>query len=218
VRALCRGETVQGATREMRLAFGSAGQCPPVVVSGGGPKMLRLAGEIGDGVMVQTCPFGAADTLETMLGHVRDGRQAGGRGAAPFTTYISIPTAVHRDRGEALAAVKSHVAVALLKPQWPVSEAARSVGTAVRAVYDSYEHMSPSANAKFAAIIPDAVVTEFAVAGTPDECIERFQWVFEGGIDQVTVRPYGVDGETRLAAMEAFARDVMRPMLQRQPS
>jgi 5,10-methylenetetrahydromethanopterin reductase len=211
VRALCNGEAVQGEGGEIRLAFGKPGGCPPVVIPASGPKMLRLAGEVGDGVMLQSVVFGS-DVLATMQSCVQAGREASGRADAPFRTYITIPCAVSRDQQAALGAVKAHVAVALLKPQWPVSEVSREAGAAVRAVYDAYEHMSPSANAKFASAVPDAAVTEFAMAGTPEECIARSEELFAGGVDEITVRPYGVAGESRLAAMEAFARDVMQPI------
>ena len=150
--------------------------------------------------------------LLTNLGNGFDAISTLSRADAPFRTYITIPCAVSHDRAAALAAVKAHVAVALLKPQWPVSEVSREAGAAVRAVYDAYEHMSPSANAKFAQAVPDAAVTEFALAGTPAECIARSEELFAGGVDEITVRPYGVNGESRLAAMEAFARDVMQPL------
>jgi 5,10-methylenetetrahydromethanopterin reductase len=211
VRALCNGEAVAGEGGELRLAFGRPGGCPPVVIPASGPKMLRLAGEIADGVMLQGVVCGG-DVLAQMQDCVRGGREAGGRADAPFRTYITIPCAVSADRSAALAAVKAHVAVALLGPRWPVSEVSRQAVPAVRAVYDAYEHMSPSANAKFAEAVPDASVPEFAMAGTPAECIARAEELFAGGVDEITVRPYGVNGESRLAAMEAFAREVMAPM------
>jgi 5,10-methylenetetrahydromethanopterin reductase len=211
VRALGNGEPAQAEGGEMRLAFGKPGGCPPVVIPGSGPKMLELAGEVGDGVMLQSVPFGG-DVLQAMQAHVRAGREAGGRADAPFHTYVTVPCAVSRDRSAALAAVKAHVAVALLKPQWPVSDVAREAGAAVGAVYNPYDHMSPSANARFATAVPDAAAAEFAIAGTPDECIARCEALFAGGVDEISVRPYGANGASRLAAMEAFARDVIQPM------
>jgi 5,10-methylenetetrahydromethanopterin reductase len=211
VRALCNGEAVTGEGGEIRLAFGKPGGCPPVVIPASGPKMLRLAGEVADGVMLQGVVCGS-DVLAQMQGCVRAGREASGRADAPFRTYITIPCAVSHDRPAALGAVKAHVAVALLGPRWPVSEVSRAAVPGVRAVYNAYEHMSPSANARFAAAVPDASVTEFAMAGTPEECIARAEELFAGGVDEITVRPYGVNGESRLAAMEAFAREVMRPL------
>lgn len=87
VRALCAGETVSGVGGDVRLAFGAPGRCPPVVV-GAGPKVLTLAGEIGDGVVIAGRGR-AGPMLATMLRRVREGRQAGGRLERPFTTYAS---------------------------------------------------------------------------------------------------------------------------------
>jgi len=214
VRALCRGETVQGERAAMHLAFGAAERCPPVVIPAAGPKMLRLAGEIGDGVILQSCPPFPGEVFQTMLEHVRAGRAAAGRGDAPFTVYHGLPAAVHRDRAVALGSVKSHVAVGLLKPRWPLSERALALQDAVRAVYtaNAYEHMSAAANARFAGVIHDDVVAEFAIAGTPEECVARCRALFAAGVDEITVRLYPMAGQSRLASLEAFARDVVEPL------
>jgi 5,10-methylenetetrahydromethanopterin reductase len=214
VRALCRGETVEGERVAMHLAFGAPDRCPPVVIPGSGPKMLRLAGEIGDGVILQSCPPFPGETYHAMIGHVREGRAAAGREYAPFTTYLGLPAAAHRDRATAMASVKSHIAVGLLKPKWPISELALSAQDAVRAVYTSspYDHMNAASIERFVGVIPDAVVPEFAIAGTPDECIEQCRALFAAGIDEITVRLYEMGGESRMASMEAFARDVIEPL------
>jgi 5,10-methylenetetrahydromethanopterin reductase len=214
-RALCRGERVEGEDGAIRLTFGTPAACPPVVIPASGPKMLRLAGEIGDGVILQGCPFGG-DVLAAMQARVRGGREAAGRLDAPFRTYFSAPAAVDGDWRAALAAVKAHVAVSLLSPRWPVSAAAQAAATAVRAEYDAYEHMSADANARFAAAVPDAVAAEFSLAGTPAECVAHARALFAGGVDEITIRPYGAHGASRIAAMETFARQVMVPALQGQ--
>jgi len=55
-------------------------------------------------------------------------------------------------------------------------------------------------------------VAEFAIAGTPAECLEQARALFEAGADEITIRPYGVDGAPRRATIEAFAREVMAPL------
>ena len=107
VRALCRGETVQGERAAMRLAFGTPERCPPVVIPAAGPKMLRLAGEVADGVILQSCPPFPGEVFQTMLGHVREGRAAAGREHERFTVYHGLPAAVHRDRAVALPPVNA---------------------------------------------------------------------------------------------------------------
>jgi len=67
--------------------------------------------------------------------------------------------------------------------------------------------MNPSAAHAEAVTAED--VARFAVAGTAAECIAQVRTLFEAGIDELTIRPYGVDGGSRASAIEAFARQVM---------
>src|SRR4051794_17417264 len=96
VRPLCRGETVQGPAGEMRLNFGALEKCPPIVVGASGPKMLHLAGQVGDGVIItgQAC---VGDTLTAMTKSVQEGRRQSARTDRPFSTYLAVAAAVHPD-------------------------------------------------------------------------------------------------------------------------
>jgi 5,10-methylenetetrahydromethanopterin reductase len=207
LRALLAGEEVPAHGRAMRLAYADPAAVPAIVVGASGPKMLRLAGEIGDGAIL-TGRARAGPVLDLMLGELRAGREGAGRADRPFQTCLGVATAVDDDRERALAAVRPHVAAsALVHPRWPLSEAAREASARVQGVYTYDEHMSPSD--KFAALIPDEVVQEFAIAGTPDECIAQARDLFAAGIDEITIRPFALAGGTRAATTEAFARDVM---------
>jgi 5,10-methylenetetrahydromethanopterin reductase len=213
VRALCNGESAPSpAGGEMRLTFGASEKCPPIVVGASGPKMLRLAGQIGDGVIVVR-QAQAGERLQAMLDCVRAGRAESERPDRPFVVCLSAAAAVHGDRRKALAAVRPHVARGLFTPTWSLSEAAQRASEAVKTSYDFYEHMSPTA--KHAALIPDEVVTEFAIAGTPADCVAQVQALFEAGADEITIRPYGIDGGSRGATIETFAKEVMAPVLAR---
>jgi 5,10-methylenetetrahydromethanopterin reductase len=211
VRALCEGEPVDGESGELRLAFGAPGRCPPIVLAAAGPRMLRLAGEIADGVIVQgRCAPDA--TLDAMIAEVRAGRRAAGRESGRFLIASAAAAAVHADRRNALDAVKSFVSAQLLNPLWPVSDAARQARDAVRAAYGYADHMSPETAARFTSVIPDEVVPEFALAGTPEECRAQARALFAAGIDEITLRPYAVDGESRGAMMETLVRELVEPL------
>jgi 5,10-methylenetetrahydromethanopterin reductase len=214
VRALCQGQPVDTPRGAMRLVFGGAGKCPPIVIAASGPKVLRLAGEIGDGAMVGGGACAPA-LLRAKLRAVREGREAAGRAGRPFRTYLATPAAVHPDERQALAAVKSQVAVAvgLVNDDWQLGDAARQAGELARAAYDHNEHMSPEASAKFAAIIPDEVAREFAIAGTAAQCVERVQQIFALGVDEVLLTPFAVAGGSRSEMIEALAQEVVWPAL-----
>jgi 5,10-methylenetetrahydromethanopterin reductase len=206
IRALCRGETVETPTGAVRLTFGAPERTPPIVIGATGPRMLALAGEVGDGVII-TGQVGRPATLAAQLGHVRAGRHAAGRVTAPFLTCVAVPAAVHADAARALAAVRPHVATGLRSPSAVLSPAAQAARAALARVYAVYAHLQP--DAAHADVVPPEVVHEFALAGTPAECCAQAEALFAAGVDEITLRPYAVAGETRAAAMMALARALL---------
>jgi 5,10-methylenetetrahydromethanopterin reductase len=114
---------------------------------------------------------------------------------------------VAADRRQAQLAVRPHVARGLLTARWELSEATRRVSEQVKAAYDYSQHMNPTA--PHAALIPEEVIPEFALAGTPDDCIAQVQGLIDAGVDSVVIQPYAVAGAPRSAVVESFARDVM---------
>jgi 5,10-methylenetetrahydromethanopterin reductase len=206
LRALWTGEPVPQAGGPWRLAFGAPGAWPPIIVAGRGPKMLHLAGQIGDGAIV-TGSAAANARLRSMLDAVQAGRAAGTYQAGPFRTYLHVAAAVHPDRHQAFEAVRPQVAVALLMPHWPLSPAAEQARAQLRANYDYYQHMSRQA--RYGELISDEIVPDFALAGTPDECVQQLRGLLALGFDEITLIPYAVDGATRADMIEALARDVI---------
>jgi 5,10-methylenetetrahydromethanopterin reductase len=168
--------------------------------------MLQLAGRIGDGAILTGCGRPNA-MLEGMLGSVQAGRAAVDAPARPFRTYLSIAAAVHADRRKALDAVRPQVAVALLTPHWPLGAAADAVRERLRASYDYYQHMSRQA--RYGELIPDELVPQFALAGTPDECLEQLRGLVPLGFDEITLIPYAIDDATRADMVTALAEQVL---------
>lgn len=206
VRWLCNGESIDGPAGSMKLAFGSADNAPPIIIAGAGPKMLETAGEIADGVMLS----GRArndSVLEAMLEHLNAGRARSGRPDGEYVKVVGVAGAVHEDGHLAKVAVRPHVARGLLLGHWGLSESTRRVSELVKERYDYTQHMNPSAPQ--ADVVPDEVVPEFAIAGTPEECIQQIRGLVEAGISEVTIYPYAIEGRPRTATIEAFARDVM---------
>ena len=124
-----------------------------------------------------------------------------------FMVCAGVAAAVSADRQAALDAVRSHVAQGLQSPLARLSPTALEARRQLRTTYNTYDHMHPSA--PHAAAVPDEVIPEFAIAGTPDDCLRQAKAMFDGGVDEITIRPYALPGSSRLATIEAFARDVM---------
>jgi alkanesulfonate monooxygenase SsuD/methylene tetrahydromethanopterin reductase-like flavin-dependent oxidoreductase (luciferase family) len=212
VRSLAEGLRVATPDGELHLNFGAPGLCPPMIIAASGPKMLELAGEIGDGAIV-TRRAQAGPVLDAMLARLGAGRIAAGRDALPFRTCLSASFAVHPDRDPAIQAVRPHVASTLRHVHWAMSDAAREASERIARAYDIYQHMDPTAI--HADLVPDAVVAEFAIAGAPTECIDQAVGLFEAGVDEITIRPYAVLGASRARTIEQFATEVMAPVRDR---
>ena len=208
MRDLCSGRPAVTPTGEVRLTFGSPQKCPPIIVAANGPKSLQLAGRIGDGVIFFTGR--SRSVFQEALDYVRAGLKERRLPRENFQIIFGKPVAIHPDRKKALAAVRPHVARTLLTYPWDMSEAAKTAEKKLEATYNYYEHMSPSA--LHAEVIPDEVVAEFAIAGTPAECQEQVVELFDQGIDQLHIRPYGVNGAPRSATIETFAKEIIEPL------
>ncbi|MBO0703717.1 MAG: LLM class flavin-dependent oxidoreductase [Candidatus Dormibacteraeota bacterium] len=91
VRELLRGSSVPVGDTETSLRF-PADAVPPVFVLASGPRLLELAGEVADGVMLLAGlhPQG----LEAARAHVRAGARRAGRDPAEVTEIHIVPTAI----------------------------------------------------------------------------------------------------------------------------
>jgi 5,10-methylenetetrahydromethanopterin reductase len=115
--------------------------------------------------------------------------------------------AVDADRHKAHLAVRPHVARGLLTARWNMSDETRRVSEQVKAAYNYSKHMDPTA--EHARLIPESVIPEFALAGTPQECIAQVQGLVDAGVSSVIIQPYAVEGLPRRSTLEAFATQVL---------
>lgn len=99
VRAILRGETPPEGGEFFRSRFTFLGYPPrpdlPIYVAALSPNMLRLAGEIADGVMLWLC--NPEYIRETVIPSVAEGREAAGKELAGFDVVAAVPTAVADD-------------------------------------------------------------------------------------------------------------------------
>jgi len=167
-------------------------QAPEIFVAAAGPQMLRMAWDIGDGLIVSNLSFptalvrqGAIDLAMAELEKARRARNDGGK----FTKVLHLHIAVSRDGAAAKRFAKRMGAGALIQghllkqrmAKLPVPEnTAEAVAAAHRA--------GKSVDAMIE-LISDDLLSEVGtvIAGTASECI--------AGIDEMlrAAKPYGFD-------------------------
>jgi alkanesulfonate monooxygenase SsuD/methylene tetrahydromethanopterin reductase-like flavin-dependent oxidoreductase (luciferase family) len=107
VRAILRGEDPPGG-QKWRTAFHLAGLDPrpklPIYMAALSPAMLRLAGEIADGVILWLC--NPSYIREVVIPEVRAGRERAGLALEGFDVVPAVPGALTGDRDGAYAAMR----------------------------------------------------------------------------------------------------------------
>ncbi len=108
VRAILRGEQPPADGEKWRTGFQLSGLAPrpelPIYVAALSPGMLRLAGEIADGVILWLCtPSYIRDVVVPM---VREGRERAGKTLEGFDVVPAVPAAAVEDPSTAHASMR----------------------------------------------------------------------------------------------------------------
>ncbi|WP_205698966.1 LLM class flavin-dependent oxidoreductase [Conexibacter sp. SYSU D00693] len=107
VRAILRGEQPPAGEKwQTGFQLQRQLQAPdlPIYVAALSPRMLRLAGEVADGVMLWLC--NPEYVREVVVPEVRKGREAAGRTMEGFDVVAAVPTARVEDPAQAHAAMR----------------------------------------------------------------------------------------------------------------
>lgn len=188
VRRMWRGErvTLDGHVVHVHDA---ALDCPlpppiPVLVASRGPRMLALAGEIGDVVHLASL-FLAPEHRAKDLAHVFAGAAAAGRARGSFEIDVSVTVSASHDRETARRSALRNAAQTILwtagsdpyarraKPMPPGFAVPPSIVQALRGQWDMWK--DPDLPAHLGALIGDEVLDDFTVWGTPAECAARLR-------------------------------------------
>ena len=211
-RDLTGGNEIEYEGRKARLTWASGG-VPPVWVAGYGPKVLELAGRVGDGVILQ---FADPDLIEWCVGFVKKGAEAAGRdprkieimSAAPV--WVSEDVKVGRERVRWFPALVSNHVVDLVSRYKP-EELPPALTSYIRdrGQYDYLHHCEVgSSNADF---VSDDVIDRFCLLGPAEAHIEKLRRLAHVGVTQFNIYLMCGDEEDTL---EEYKKEVL-PTFQR---
>jgi len=184
IRAMSRGEPIERDGRRVEVLTG--GTTYPILLSASQPRMLRLAGEVADGVIL----MGAANPELTrwQLEHVAAGAAEAGRTLDDVTVDLWFTISLSEDRDRAIADVRP----------WAVSQARwfnrwKELPDALRpwqeefrvaaAAHDFGSHLSRRADGPS---VSHEFVDWIGVAGDLDHCVEKIRPLLDLGIDRIS--------------------------------
>ena len=186
VRALANGRAARRGEREVRLAWAPDSRLE-VWVAAYGPKALALAGEVGDGYILQLAD---PDIAAWMIGAVRAAAQRAGRDPAAVKFCVAAPAYVGEDVAHQReqtrwfgGMVGNHVADIVAR--YGEGGAVPTVLTdyiSGRTGYDYAQHgRSGNTHTEF---VPDEVVDRFCILGPAQQHIKRLAELRDLGVDQ----------------------------------
>lgn len=174
----------------------------PIYIAGHGPKALRMAGRLGDGVIV-----GMGLTPEAIAAAkdaIRQGAEESGRRLEDLDLWWWCVANVGRSRDEAIHEMRISLATAgvlLARATFEGKQVPAPYHEPLRTLTREYvvqEHVLPGLERKNARLISALGLTEYlaqryALAGTPEECAGRVEEVVRYGANQLWLSTHVAD-------------------------
>jgi len=205
-RELTAGREIEYDGQPTRISWATGS--PPVWIAGYGPKVLDLAGRVGDGVILQ---FADPDLIEWCLGFVKKGAESAGRdfrkievmAAAPV--WVSDDLKLARERVRWFPALVSNHVLDLISRYKPEDlPPALTSYVRDRGHYDYQEHCEvDSDHSKF---VSDEVVDRFCLVGPAAAHREKLRKLASIGVTQFNI--YLMCGEEE-ATLETYQREIL---------
>ena len=167
VRAIFRGEDPPESER-FPTSFHFVGYKPrpdlPIYIAALSPAMLRLAGEIGDGVMLWLC--NPEYIREVVVPEVTKGRERAGKTLEGFDIVAAVPAAVTDDVQSARDSLRGELLVYFTLPFYRAAIERSGFGDDI-AAFDA--QLEKGDNAAAVAAISDRYLEQLAAIGDPTE-------------------------------------------------
>ena len=207
LRKLWSGEAVHADGEFVRLAGARLAFEPsapiPIYIAAIGPDMLRLAGRIGDGVVLSAGL--STDSVRQSLAVCAEGASKAGRDPSALRRAGYLFFGVSHDAKEAIDAVRQKLAFVMRNKFLAANIKASGIAVDQEAVIAAIARREIAAAS---ALVPDEAVEAFGIAGTPRHCSARLRDFIDAGINEPVL---GLLGSAENCAL---ALDVMREFVE----
>jgi 5,10-methylenetetrahydromethanopterin reductase len=173
----------------------------PIYIGAQGPKMLQLAGSIGDGALINASN---PDEIKRAVELVKKGVEKAGRKQSDVDVAAYTSFSVAENEKKAKKAVGPVVAYIVAGSPHSVLEGfdiSASTADTIRGFLAKRDW-----GEAFSAV-DSKMIDAFSVCGTPDTCVEKIDEILRSGVDQfVTGSPLGPDKKN---AINLFGNEVL---------
>jgi probable F420-dependent oxidoreductase len=211
IKPFMNGEQVHWNDTDIELAWVRP-ELPPIEmhVAGYGPRVLSVAGRIGDGVVIQLAD---PDIIRWTMETARAAAAEAGRDPAALKCIVCAPTHISDDLAFACeqvrwfpAMVSNHVRdlIARYGADGQVVPRALTDYVPAETHYDYDEHSR--VGARHGAFVSDEICERFCVIGTPEQASEKLAELEAIGVDQFNIYLM-TEGQER--TLETYGREII---------
>jgi probable F420-dependent oxidoreductase len=211
IKPFMNGEQVHWNDTDIELAWVRP-ELPPIEmhVAGYGPRVLAVAGRIGDGVVIQLAD---PDIIRWTMDTARAAAAEAGRDPAALKCIVCAPTHISDDLAVAReqvrwfpAMVSNHVRdlIARYGADGQVVPRALTDYVPAETHYDYDEHSR--VGARHGAFVSDEICDRFCVIGTPEQASEKLAELEAIGVDQFNIYLM-TEGQER--TLEMYGREII---------
>jgi probable F420-dependent oxidoreductase len=211
IKPFMNGEQVTWNDTEIELAWVRP-ELPPIEmhVAGYGPKVLAIAGRVGDGVIIQLAD---PDIIQWTMATARKAAEEAGRDPDALKCIVCAPSHISDDIAAAReqvrwfpAMVSNHVRDLIGRYGADGSVVPRALTDYVpqETHYDYDEHSR--VGAKHGAFVSDEICDRFCVLGTPEQAREKLAELESIGVDQFNIYLM-TEGQER--TLETYGKEII---------
>nr|WP_326555704.1 TIGR03842 family LLM class F420-dependent oxidoreductase [Micromonospora sp. NBC_01813] len=209
IRDLAAGRTIRYRDRDLQLPWVSDGALE-VWVAAYGPKALALAGEVGDGYILQLAD---PDIAAWMIGAVRTAAERAGRDPDAITFCVAAPAYVGDDLAHQReqtrwfgGMVGNHIADIVARYGGDGGGVPKVLTDYIagRQGYDYAEH--GRAGNTHTDFVPDEIIDRFCLLGPVEEHLRRLAELRELGVDQFAVY---LQHDAKQATLAAYGEQII---------
>jgi len=217
MRALWAGEKVSLDGQVVKFRDGALdwkpGITPPLYIASRGPQILKLAGEIADGVLIGS--FATVPGIEYAKQHILPGLEIAKRGWSDIRMcswiYLSL---LDREDEPVPDGIRRGVSFAFWSSRKVLREVADELAPDIspefrRFIHEAPHEWSPPIMAELRRLVPRGIIDSLAVVGTPKQIVERLRKLEGAGIQEAIIWPFTQDGQETEDFMARLARDVL---------
>jgi 5,10-methylenetetrahydromethanopterin reductase len=217
MRALWAGEKVSLDGQVVKFRDGALDWkpsiTPPLYIASRGPQILKLAGEIADGVLIGS--FATVLGIEYAKQHVLPGLEIAKRGWSDIRMcswiYLSL---LDREDEPVPDGIRRGVSFAFWSSRKVLSQMADKLAPDIspefrRFIHEAPHEWSPPIMAELRRLVPRGIIDSLAVVGTAAQIVERLRKLEGAGIQEAIIWPFPKDGQETEDFMTRLARDVL---------